>query len=764
MNTPQGLTQPLSERVWARWGLVGALALAVLAGAWGGPDWGLGVLALASTTALLVQVLHERQLRYRMAAGTEAMAALDIPLLILDHEDRLRWSSAAFARLFPGMAEAIERGMSYAEIGRLAIQSGAIDFGAQDPEDWLRQRLKHPAEPWRQRMRDGRVLQVAECRLQSGGWASVHFDVTELMQMQDELRHARDDARANNEMLSEALEAMPAGFEIWGPDERLLRCNDRVRQQYPSAAHLLLPGVSFETVVRASLAAHAIPSARGRETEWLLERLAQRGRLGRPFLQDYQGRWISVDERRMPSGRLVTVRQDVTELVEARNALTQARELAEQRHQLLAHAMDALPMGLEIFDPQDRCLLVNRAFRSWFPQVDYDTLIGKTFEEAVRVSQRLGMLPREAAGDEEAWIARRVAEYGRRTEPLLQSRPDGRMVQTQELRTPEGFIVTVRQDVTQMLEKERALVSSQAQLEAIVRTAGAAILTLDTAGLLRFVNPAAEALWGYTSAELIGRPAGLLVQDETLDALTQLITAHLRGESSALIGPRREMRARHRDGHELYIQAAISEVRTASEHFFVGVVTDISESKRLEAELRRANERLAQLSRTDALTELANRRRLMEALQELWQHGLREHKPLALLMVDVDHFKLYNDHHGHQAGDAALRAVADVLRGAARRATDVVARYGGEEFVLLLDDCDAEGARHRAEDVRAALQARALPHGAAPLARISVSIGGHAAVPLQGGRAEEWLSQADAALYRAKAAGRDRFEFDAAVS
>ncbi len=760
----RGLLNLMGERWWAPGLLLAALLLGALAGAWAGERAALGVLGASALLGLALMCARERHLLTRLSAGPEAMAALDIALLILDAEDRLRWCSPAFVRLYPGLEGRLRRGMRYADMARLAVQSGAIDPGPAGLDAWLAERLARHArtgpegDSWQQQMQDGRVLQVLERRTSSGGWASLRFEVTELVQAQEALRRARDDANASNEMLTEALEAMPAGFEIWGPDDRLLRANERVRQQYPPTAHLLQPGVSFEAVVRASLASGAIASARGREAEWLGERLAQRGRLGRPFLQDYQGRWISVEERRMPSGRLVTVRQEVTELVEARNALTQARQLAEQRHHLLAHALDALPMGLEIFDPEDRYLYVNRTFRDWHPQVDYNQLIGQTFEEAVRLSQRLGLLPLEARADPEAWIAERVASHGRRTEPMLQHRPDGMVLLTQEIRTPEGFVVTLRQDVTQQLARERALETSQAQVLAIVQTAGAAILTLDPQGRLRSLNPAAESLWGYPAQEMVGQPLDRLLQAEANSELAGLMREHLRGQGSALLGPRRELRARHRDGHAIHIQAAISEVRTAGDHFFVAVVTDISAAKHLEAELRLANERLEQLSRTDALTELANRRRLMEALQELWQHSLRERKPFALLMVDVDHFKRYNDHHGHRAGDAALRQVAEVLRAAARRSTDVVARYGGEEFVLLLDDCDAEGALRRAEDVRAALQARALPHGAAPLGRVSLSIGVHAQVPELGRSAEEWLSRADAALYRAKAGGRDRVE------
>ena len=758
MSAPsQGLTQPLAERLATAWGLGLALGLGALTGALGGWVWGLGVLAGSATLALALLILHERHLRWRMAAGTEAMTALDVPLLILDRDDRLRWCSAAFVRLYPALQGKLERGTPYAEICRLVMESDVIDFEGQAPRDWLKERLQRhqgPGDRWTQRMRDGRVVQVIENRTASGGWASVRFDIGEQVALQDALRAARDEARAANELLEEALQAMPAGFEIWDAQDRLLRCNDRVREQYPTAARLLQPGVRFEEVVRASLAAGAIPSAKGREAQWLGDRLAQRARLGRPFLMDYQGQWIQVDERRMPSGRLVTVRQDVTELVAARNALTQARKVAEQRTQLLERAVDALPIALYVWDPDGRLMLVNRRYREWYPEIDYDTLIGTDFEHTLRVSQAHGLLPQDAKGREEAWIAERVALHGQRPE-LLQQMADGRNVLTHEIKTPEGFIVTVRQDVTALLAKERALASSQAQVEAIIRTAGAAIVTMDTLGHILYANVAAEHLWGFPGSELVGRSVVNLLQPEARAELVELFEQHLRHPGLDLIGPRREVQARHRDGHALTLLVAISEVRTADEHFFVGVITDISAAKRLETELREANQRLELLSRTDALTGLANRRRLMEGLRELWQHGLRNQTPLGLLMVDVDHFKAYNDHHGHQAGDAALQALARVLQDAARRSTDVVARYGGEEFALLLDDCDGGAALARAEQIRSALAARQLPHGACALGRLSVSIGVTHLVPSTGMRPEDGLARADAALYAAKSQGRN---------
>lgn len=755
-------TRPQSEWSWSPRLLALGLLL-VVASAW--------LLDATSALALLASYLmgvllllwwRERRLLLRMASGTEALAALDIPLLILDAQDRVRWASAAFVKLYPGLGQ-VPVGMPYAELARRAYATGAVDAPPEEMEQRIAQRLKDHAGPGHTRlqtMRDGRTLQVVERRTRLGGWTSVAFDVSELLATEQLLREAAAAAQAANALLEDALDAMPAGFEIWDRDDHLLRCNRRLHDLYPGTAELLQPGVSFETVLKRTLDLGLIPAARGHEIDWMTDRMAKRGKLGRPFIVDYGGRWLQIDERRTRGGHLVCVRQDVTELVEARRALGAAQARAERQHRLLEHAVNALPLGLEIYDEQGRLYLVNKQFRAWHPEIDYDALLGLRFEQMVRISQARGMLPQEANDDPEAWVQARVARHGQQFDPQLQTLPDGRRVLTHETRTPEGHVLICRQDLTPLMLKEQALAALHAQLSAVVETAGAGIVTIGDDGRLRSINQAAQQLWGLAPGELIGKPARLLLEPDQQQRLVDDFERHLRGETGALLGQRREFHAQHRDGHRLIIQAAISEVRNASERLFVGVINDITEQRAAEAALREANIRLQQLSATDPLTGLANRRRLMEQLQQLWQHGLREQVAIAVLIVDVDHFKRYNDHHGHQAGDAALQAVARLLEGVARRGTDLAARYGGEEFVLLLDHCDAAGAQERAEELLAALRAAALPHGDAPSGRLSVSIGCASRLPTRDGRPEELLSRADAALYRAKAAGRDRAASD----
>ena len=158
----------------------------------------------------------------------------------------------------------------------------------------------------------------------------------------------------------------------------------------------------------------------------------------------------------------------------------------------------------------------------------------------------------------------------------------------------------------------------------------------------------------------------------------------------------------------------------------------------------------------DGLTGVANRRRFDEALLSEWRQCQRAGTPLALLMIDIDHFKRYNDHYGHPTGDACLQQVAAVLKAAMQRACDLVARYGGEEFVCLLPGCDQAPALAKAQALQAALAAQGIAHEASPTAAwVTLSIGVAVAQPQAGGSPAALVAAADAALYSAKHRGRN---------
>jgi diguanylate cyclase (GGDEF)-like protein len=161
----------------------------------------------------------------------------------------------------------------------------------------------------------------------------------------------------------------------------------------------------------------------------------------------------------------------------------------------------------------------------------------------------------------------------------------------------------------------------------------------------------------------------------------------------------------------------------------------------------------------DALTGVPNRRRFDETFRHEWQRAARNLMPLSLLIIDVDHFKAFNDHYGHGAGDDCLQKIGQVLTHVDMRPGDFVARYGGEEFAVILPGCHAAGALTIAERIRAQVEALAVPHTHSSVAPyVTISVGVATVKPTQGGDPVELFQRADKALYRAKQQGRNQFQ------
>lgn len=175
------------------------------------------------------------------------------------------------------------------------------------------------------------------------------------------------------------------------------------------------------------------------------------------------------------------------------------------------------------------------------------------------------------------------------------------------------------------------------------------------------------------------------------------------------------------------------------------------------AELERANRELMRLSITDSLTELANRRHFDFFFHQEWLSAIRDRQPLALILGDVDFFKLYNDEYGHQAGDDCLKQVAETLRQSIRRPRDMAARYGGEEFVLVLPGTDTSGAQLIAESLGQSIRERCIIHERSPIHTcLTMSFGVAALYPENDDSPLVLFNAADQALYEAKKRGRNQ--------
>ena len=270
-----------------------------------------------------------------------------------------------------------------------------------------------------------------------------------------------------------------------------------------------------------------------------------------------------------------------------------------------------------------------------------------------------------------------------------------------------------------------------------------------------YISGASTAIFGRTPEEMVGQLGLSFILEEDLPIIAANAERFASGVTAA-IGTR--LRVRRPDGSLTWVEANIKSVPApppSTQHELLLILRDVTERQAIEAQMEA-------LALEDGLTGLANRRAFDQALDREWRRTVREQSQMALILIDADNFKSFNDQYGHQVGDDCLRALAAAIKGCLQRPGDLAARYGGEELVVILPDTDPPGAAAIAERIRLAVEALGIPHDHNDAAaRVTISLGVAAALARVGGtmRMPEGLLQAaDAALYRAKSNGRNRVE------
>jgi diguanylate cyclase (GGDEF)-like protein len=597
-------------------------------------------MVLLGAVWLLLRATDRERLRWQ-----HTLDAMQAGIVLYDADDRLVLTNAEFRKLYQLEDGATTRGMPFEELLRTRVLRGLVPEASGREESWIAERVaQHRTGEERsflREMADSRWRRITEQRLPDGSRLGFSIDITELVENQRALDAARREAERAHQLMSDAIEAMPAAVEIYDRGDRLVLFNQRMLQLYPHMGGRTLLGETFEALVRNAVAHGKVPDAIGCEETWLAERLQRRGRSSAPRLQQApSGAWLQIYETPMPRGGVVTVRLDATETVLQREELRAAHDRAANDHALLDDAIESLPDGFALFDSDDRLLVCNHRLREIYRESAPALVIGASFESIARYGLEHGQYP-QAQGNAESWQAEHLRRH---REPdgvaVIEELPGNRWLRIDERRTRGGGVAGVRTDVTEMVRTRQDLETTAAALQA-------------------------------------------------------------------------------------------------------------------------ANTQLEQLSTTDALTGLANRRRFDVRLAEEVQRSHRHGTALALLMIDIDHFKRYNDLLGHPQGDSALRAVAAVLAQQARRPGELVARVGGEEFALLLPHADAAAAATVAERCQRALATLGLAHAASPsAAHVTVSIGVALLMTRQREDLAAFIRRADAALYAAKAAGRARSVVD----
>lgn len=299
-----------------------------------------------------------------------------------------------------------------------------------------------------------------------------------------------------------------------------------------------------------------------------------------------------------------------------------------------------------------------------------------------------------------------------------------------------------------MNQAHRAVWQSESRYRGILDSAVDAIVIADATGRIVNLNPATERLFGYRREELIGEPVERLIPERFRERHREFRATYDRRE---LAGPMRErtLLGRRKDGSEFAAEISLSTQTFVDGHLITSIVRDVTQRRVYEEQLERQ-------ANYDSLTGLANRNLVNDRIQQGIQHAKRGQARMAVLFVDLDHFKVVNDSLGHRAGDELLLQAAQRLV-ACLREGDTVARMGGDEFVLLLPDLQqidraAEVMRRVADEMR-----KPITVGTQKLV-VTCSIGA-SIYPRDGEDGESLLKHADAAMYRAKELGRNRFEF-----
>ncbi len=328
---------------------------------------------------------------------------------------------------------------------------------------------------------------------------------------------------------------------------------------------------------------------------------------------------------------------------------------------------------------------------------------------------------------------------------------------------PKGVLNIIR-DISERKRAEQSREFHQSLLGAIHEVSLDAVLVVNEEGKAVSYNRRFAEVWRITSPDV---PTCLL--KPTIEVSDEQLLAHC-------VDSTKDPKAFRERVQELYAdreandhcQFELKDGRTLERYTtalrteggtYLGRVwffRDVTERRLAEQELKAAYKTVEKLAGVDPLTGLANRRRFDECLGTEWRRGMRDRKPLSMVLIDVDLFKPYNDTYGHVRGDGCLKQIAESATDVVTRPGDLVARFGGEEFAIILPNTDLAGALLVASEVGAALRHRNLRHEASPYGLVTISAGCATMMPQPGMHASDLIERSDAAMYEAKRGGRNR--------
>jgi diguanylate cyclase (GGDEF)-like protein/PAS domain S-box-containing protein len=431
---------------------------------------------------------------------------------------------------------------------------------------------------------------------------------------------------------------------------------------------------------------------------------------------------------------------DITPLLDAKRRLVES----EARYRSLVEDQSEL---VSLSTPQGELRYVNEAYASHYGR-RAEEMVGKNLLDFVAEEERA-----EVAGR----LARICASAGKGDSENRVVLPDGRARwfawTNRAILDAEGRVTVVHsvgRDIQDRVDAERRLQASEARYRFLAEHSTDMILLVDRDGNRIYASPASRKLLGLEPEETIA----LRLQDAIHPDDAQRVLPVLGANPADTV---LTYRMRRKDGGYVWVETTGKTVEIdGGERQRLIIVRDVSARKMAEDRLAEAHARLEVLSSQDSLTGLANRRTFDETLASEYRRAELGGHAVALMMIDVDRFKAFNDRYGHPAGDACLRRVATAIAGAIRRPADVAARYGGEEFAVVLPGTDEAGAMTVAANIQRAVRQLEIEHRDSEWEIATISIGVASVRPGVAGESMNLLlQQADRALYGAKSGGRN---------
>jgi diguanylate cyclase (GGDEF)-like protein/PAS domain S-box-containing protein len=544
--------------------------------------------------------------------------------------------------------------------------------------------------------------------------------------------------------LQAIVDFLPSGVTLFDQDFRMILCNRQFREL------LDFPDALFEPELPSMYQLAIFNAERGEygpgDPADLAAAVIERARL----------REAHVFERRRPDGRILEIRGNplpdggfvsiYTDITDRKRAEDEARRAASY----LDAVVNALPQGISVVDEDLNVALWNPAFIKIQNLPEGFVKPGVKFSDIIRLNAERG----EYGPVDPDEKVRQMEALARRFEPhrFERQRQDGGMMEVEgrvvhEEGRPVGFVTTYT-DITERVRNEQTIRRVKDLMSDAVSFSPTYIWETDRDGRYTFVQ-GLEKILGIPDADLIGsnRWKSLCGMDCLSSPSECEIIGPIRSREAI---ERRTIRSRHRNGSEVWISCSAQPIFDGAGEFvgYRGVDVDITE-------LTLAQQELEQMALHDPLTGLANRRKFKTRYELEVARQQRTGGSLALLLIDIDHFKDVNDSLGHLVGDECLRHIANVLSGNLR-VVDLVARFGGEEFLVLLSDTGLDEAVRVADTLRAVVDEAIIPGPGHEALHLTVSIGVAARAADDERGFDKLLEEADIGVYAAKHAGRNR--------